>query len=242
MAFSHGIKPIVTDGLVTYLDAANKRSYPGSGTAWNDLALSNNGTLTNGPTFDSSNLGIIDFDGVDDYVNVPYNSSLAFASGDSITIDLWTYLDNSAGSALISRGRDTNITGNQPSNFKIEWNFTGNKIQFTYRVGPQRWETTNGFTNSNWYNIVITYTYGTGSSIKCYVNNNLEGGSWIDGTGNTSPTGNTQPMELAARKNSSDVTGDFYAGKIAKAAIYNRILSSTEVSQNFNALKYRFGL
>jgi hypothetical protein len=61
---------IVTDGLVLYLDAANQKSYPGTGTTWNDLSGNgNNGTLVNGPTFNSDNNGSIVFDGVDDYVN-----------------------------------------------------------------------------------------------------------------------------------------------------------------------------
>ena len=53
---------IATDGLVLCLDAANRRSYPGTGTTWSDLAESNNGTLTNGPTFDAGNGGSIVFD------------------------------------------------------------------------------------------------------------------------------------------------------------------------------------
>ena len=67
MAFSYSPK-IVTDGLVFAVDAANKKSYPGSGTTWTDLAGSNDGTLTNGPTFDSGNGGSIVFDGSDDYI------------------------------------------------------------------------------------------------------------------------------------------------------------------------------
>ena len=60
---------IVRDNLVLYLDAANTKSYPGSGTTWKDISgKGNNGTLTNGPTFDSNNLGSIDFDGVNDHV------------------------------------------------------------------------------------------------------------------------------------------------------------------------------
>jgi hypothetical protein len=58
---------IVTNGLVLCLDAADRTSYLGSGTTWFDLAGSNNGTLTNGPTFNSTNGGSIVFDGVDDY-------------------------------------------------------------------------------------------------------------------------------------------------------------------------------
>ena len=61
---------IVTDGLVLLLDAGNTKSYPGTGTTWTDISRNgNNGTLTNGPTFDSANGGSLVFDGVDDYVN-----------------------------------------------------------------------------------------------------------------------------------------------------------------------------
>ena len=60
---------IVSNGLVLCLDAANKRSYPGTGTTWTDLSgNSNNGTLTNGPTFSAGNMGSILFDGTNDYV------------------------------------------------------------------------------------------------------------------------------------------------------------------------------
>ena len=62
---------IVTSGLVLNLDAANMKSYPRSGTTWRDLSgLGNNGTLTNGPTFNSQNGGSIVFDGVDDYASI----------------------------------------------------------------------------------------------------------------------------------------------------------------------------
>ncbi len=60
---------IVTDGLVLCLDAASKRSYPGTGTAWSDLKGGNNSVLTNGPAFDTDNLGSIVFDGTNDYAN-----------------------------------------------------------------------------------------------------------------------------------------------------------------------------
>ena len=59
---------IVQDGLVLNLDAAVDQSYPGNGTTWHDLAGSNSGTLTNGPTFDRDNGGSIVFDGTDDHV------------------------------------------------------------------------------------------------------------------------------------------------------------------------------
>ena len=71
-----GAQPIVTDGLVFAVDAANYESYPGSGTTWTDLAGSNDGTLTNGPTFDSGNGGSIAFDGSDD--KVTFSSAPSF--------------------------------------------------------------------------------------------------------------------------------------------------------------------
>lgn len=80
---------IVTDGLVLYLDAANTKSYPGSGTTWTDIAAGNNGTLNNGPTFNSSNSGNIVFDGSDDYAITP---SISFR-----TISIWINTSNNGG-------------------------------------------------------------------------------------------------------------------------------------------------
>ena len=77
---------IVTRGLVLALDAADKRSYPGSGTTWFDLVNSYNGTLTNGLTFDSGNGGSIEFDGTDDFVNGPATNSVIGNNLSSITL------------------------------------------------------------------------------------------------------------------------------------------------------------
>jgi uncharacterized delta-60 repeat protein len=77
MALSHSPQ-ISLNGLVLCLDAANSKSYPGSGTTWTDLSGNgNNGTLTNGPTFDSDNLGSLVFDGVDDYSELTSNYTLS---------------------------------------------------------------------------------------------------------------------------------------------------------------------
>ena len=69
---------IVTNGLVFCVDAADTNSYPGSGTTWFDLSGNgNNGTLNNGPTFNSANRGSIVFDGTNDWISVTRNSSLS---------------------------------------------------------------------------------------------------------------------------------------------------------------------
>ena len=100
MAFNHGWRGpnIARDGLVLYLDAGSPNSYQGSGTTWRDISkfYQNNGTLTNGPTFSSANGGSIVFDGVDDYVGIPNNSSINPNSG-SFTIICWVNTDPTDG-------------------------------------------------------------------------------------------------------------------------------------------------
>ena len=94
MAFNYSPK-ISTDGLVLCLDAANTKSYSGSGTVWSDLSRGgNNGTLTNGPTFNSGNGGSIVFDGVNDYVDCGVsNISLPI----NITLISWIYQSTTTG-------------------------------------------------------------------------------------------------------------------------------------------------
>ena len=83
MGLSHSPR-IVTDGLVFCLDAANIRSYPGTGTTWTDLKGGNEGTLTNGPTFSSDNAGSISTDGSNDSW-LPFSVSSASFSLSSVT-------------------------------------------------------------------------------------------------------------------------------------------------------------
>jgi hypothetical protein len=90
---------IVTDGLVMYLDAANTKSYPGSGTTWNDLSgNSNNGTLINGPTFNPN--GGIDFDGTDDYINFGNPTELNFTG--NMSHEVWFTRNSNA--IILRRG------------------------------------------------------------------------------------------------------------------------------------------
>jgi hypothetical protein len=87
MSLSHSPN-IVTSGLVLCLDAADKKSYPGSGTTWYDRSgNSNHATLVGGPVFSSDNQGILTFDGVDDYATVPCSQLVGKAT---TTIDMYT--------------------------------------------------------------------------------------------------------------------------------------------------------
>ncbi len=87
MSLSRGPKTI-TNGLVLYLDAANKKSYPGSGTTWTDLSGNvYNGTLTNGPTFSAANMGSIVFDGTND--NIQLGNASTFLPTSAISLNCW---------------------------------------------------------------------------------------------------------------------------------------------------------
>ena len=126
---------LIQDGLVLCLDASDKNSYPGSGTTWFDVVGTNNGTLTNGPTFSTS--GAIVFDGADDYIN--WTTDI-LSSLTSISYDVWVKFSSLQNAFLISCTTFkvyhqnnsiwyiAGITGNQ----NISWTFNNGWIHFSY--------------------------------------------------------------------------------------------------------------
>jgi hypothetical protein len=224
---------IVTNGLVLALDAADRNSYPTTGTTWFDLAGSNNGTLTNGPTFNSANGGSIVFDGSNDYVGL----------GDNLILDITKPF-------TISSFFNLNLYNNTyPTLFTIKTS-TGNSLVLLITLdggyapltfgwnGTDTYKPSGTISLNKWYNISLTYN-GNGissfSNFNLYINNTLQtlsAANTFAGIGqvNTLGTLNTG-------------TANFYFnGNIASTQIYNRALSTTEIQQNFNALRGRFGI
>ena len=103
---------VVTDGLVYYADAGNRRSFPATGTTWTDIAGVNNSTLQNGGTgltFDSANGGSIVFDGTDDYTTATNFDDVSPVSGtNSFAFDMWIYLDDTNAITFITQRVDDN--------------------------------------------------------------------------------------------------------------------------------------
>ena len=132
MGLSHSPR-IVTDGLVFCVDAGDKMSYPGAGTTWTDLSKNrNNGTLTNGPTFDSANGGSIVFDGTDDYVNF---GSQTWDISTNLTIDFFikfNTLNSAAYYTMFSFG------GYISNGWLFQINGFNNKLRFAW---DRDWET-----------------------------------------------------------------------------------------------------
>jgi hypothetical protein len=226
----------VTSGLVLALDAADKNSYSGTGATWTDVSgTGNNGTLTNGPTFNTDNLGNILLDGTNDYVNVPYNVS--FNPSSNLSFMIWTKLTVN----------DLSIRN------PIELSAASDELYFILwraDLSPKRWgfgirqsnntyaETTSTSTNfsiNTWYNIGLIANSSTGL-VSLYINGVVDGSIAYNGTlkQNASAT-------LAIGSDAAN-SRRYWQGNVSNVQIYNRALTATEMRQNYNATKGRFGL
>ena len=232
MGFHRGPK-IVTDGLVLYLDAANPKSYPGSGTTWSDLSGNgNDGTLINGPTFDNGNNGSITFDGANDYLRI---DDVLVSNPTSLTVGGWFKRNGDGAGYETALHHSTNATiGGSSYWFGLE--ATTNKIVGTIGantgVGWAAGKTDVVANLGEWYYVTSTWD---GSEVKNYVNGDLEKTYSL-----TSYTNLTTPTRIGA---SGDGNGYTMNADIAHVFIAeNKHYSSSEVLQNYNAQKSRFGL
>jgi hypothetical protein len=205
---------IVQQGLVLNLDAGNNYSYAGAGTTFYDVSgNSNNGTLTNGPTYSSDVGGAIVFDGTNDYVSIP---DINFTAA---TIDIWVYINayDVGGSVFVYQSS---------SGFEV-WSDLNGLIRYNKNSsagltsGP-------GFTLNSWNNIVVT---SDGTINKLYLNNV-----------NIGSTNGVIFDNTAGDIRISGYGSYMVNGKCAMLKMYNRALSVTEITQNYEATKTRFGL
>jgi hypothetical protein len=215
---------IVSNGLILNLDLGNYSSYRGTGTSITDLSgIGNTGALTNGPVFSSANRGNLSFDGVDDYIDVP---SITSISGD-FTAGVWFYTTATT-DVNYKRLVDLNYASGFWMGRQTNTNNWGGGIlagNFPHGIYLP-------FANGQWHYLVLIRN---GSTHILYG----------DGTSNTASTtvstGNLSSSSLFIAKQ-PEGGGTFFNGNIAQVQIYNRALSATEVQQNYNALKQRFGL
>ena len=234
MATQYAFGQIVTSGLVLSLDAADKNSYIGSGTVWSDLSGNNNsGSLTNGPTFSSANGGSIVFDGTNNYVNIGVDKSCNRFTAD-FAVSVWVNRANAGG------GDNGNIIGDYYTNSTanaLEWQIMiSNTAQFSlYNVTGGYIISTiaSGFSAGTWINVVVSRI---GSTITMYANTN----SIATATNTTTFGSATGNLNIGIDGNNSS---EPFTGNIANVLIYkNKGLSASEVAQNYNAQKSRFGL
>ena len=219
MALAHS-PSIATNGLALYLDAANIKSYPGTGTAWNDLSGNARNATINGTVSFTSNYFSISSDST--YISLS-NSGLVPRTND-FTYSTWIYFNSTDSvDTIFENGSWTDTLL-----FRFETN------QFTvYAEGALRgtiaWTPVTG----SWLNIVLRRASNT---VSCYINNVLTG----------TPFSMNLDIDLANPNlwlmRSQHTTGQWTNGRISTFSIYNSALSDVQIGQNFNALRGRYSI
>jgi len=210
---------VVKDGLVLYLDSGDQKSYPGSGTTWNDLSGNgSNGTLVNAPTYSANNKGTLVLNGTNQYVTGVHNSVVDIV-GD-ITVDCWFKITSTAASwvRVFGKGDATN----RP--YGLWYNAAANNFLYQ-RYGSVNVSVvfTANINKNVWYNLVGTTS---GSTHTLYLN-----GIQVATTALTSTIlSSTQPYGLC-----DPTTALYHTGEIANAKLYNRALTATEIARNYAA-------
>ena len=229
MALVHS-PSIVTSGLVLCLDAANIKSYPGSGTTWTDLSgRGNTGTLFGSVGYSGLNGGSLVFGGQPentDYFSITNIFNIAGVTNYSAS--LWIKFDPS------SSGIDSRFFWH--GSYGVLISKTDSDQIFFYIRRSDGTAQSVGVTVSPiigvWINIAVSYD---GSNMRLYVNGDLKGSdSFTGGIKNDNPS----TLWLGANPLT---TPNFWTGcNMSQVSIYNRALTATEVAQNFNALKSRY--
>lgn len=230
---------VFTNGLIFDIDAANSRSYSGSGLTVNSLVSGIGGTLVNGVGFTSSNNGFFSFDGSNDFLLIPYPTQIN--TGSAITISFWakwistgttsstiqTLIDNRYQTAYIDRpGSIGFVIHDRPDQGKVlEWGASPGagitRCTSTFQVGDGTWRHITGTNN--------------GSSSVLYIDG-IQSGLARTAAG----IGDSQPIISIGRW--SFTNDRFLNGNVSGLLIYNQALTAEEVLQNYNATKSRYGL
>jgi hypothetical protein len=234
---------IVKDGLVLLLDAAKRDSYPRVGTTWTDITWNgNNGTLTNFGSqtiWNSNNGGSIVFDGTNDYIdNVGSVSTFSFIQNTGIyTISSWVK-PSLLNKEMYICGNNNGTTAQKGFYFGTS---TGTDLIMLISRGVVgssvvSLNITSCFLNTtDWVNVVIV---GNGVTNQFYRNGVIFGAS--SNTSTLSTGDSSFSLGVGFVKNAT--TTWLWNGNISQVSIYNRALSASEVLQNYNVLKGRYGL
>jgi hypothetical protein len=232
MAIYKNTPPIVTNGLVMNLDAGNRQSYVSGSTTWRDLSGNEyNGTLTNSPTFNTSNLGNISFiSSSQQYINC---GTYTLTSAVDFTVTSWFNKTASTVGFLFSI--DASSCGNSPMTYvaidtiitcRYETTTSSNLLSSSISVN-----------DSNWHSVSYVRS---GANSLLYIDGILNNTLAITGTAGTG----TKNMLIGTRQGSiSNPAGcgaTYLTANIATMMFYSRALSAQEVAQNYNALKSRF--
>lgn len=230
---------IVTDGLVLHLDAANVKSYPGTGTVWKDLSGNgNDGTLVNGVGYNSANNGSMVFDGANDYGIL--NNKLNLTTTAAITFCSWIKTTQPNTGIWCEHSIDFN----QNNSFLVDFGEFGGSGSFQFSdkgdAGYNIAYTSPGYHDGNWhyFSAVSNRTLLATDQISLYVDSIYNTILHPSHRANNNTNYSTFRLYLFTRNGASY----FARCNVGLVQIYNRALSVAEIQQNFNATRGRYGI
>jgi len=225
---------IVLDGLLMYLDAGNTKSYIGSGTTLTDISgKDRNAVLVNGPTFSSSNIGSIVFDGIDDFASIVTTPKWFPMSTSTFTLDVWVKTNGLP-------------TGNVSGLISLTYGITLSIIKagggVYFRVYDNSLLVLNNLSSTGincndgkWHHIVGT---NDGLTSKIYIDGVFNNSMSAPFYGDVPSAWYGSTYGLGVEANITTTTK--LPGNISIVKVYNKALSAQEVLQNYNATKSRF--
>jgi len=254
---------IVSSGLILNLDAGDATSYPGTGTTWTDKSSYNQtATLVNSPAYSTASSGMLSF-GFSKYAFMTYNTTGAFAnpspspcgsgnltSGSCLSIVAWVRPTSLTTAAFIVGINSTNGCAT-PWNFIIDLNGGPWGGRAYFLRGTSAWDSANSictaqylsypstapsnpFSLNSWVQIAVTVS---GTTVNHYINTNQYAGTWSGGSSSGSSSG-AGSLLIA----NTDAASTGLNGSLGIVMIYNKELTQSEITQNYNALKDRYGL
>lgn len=236
----HNGSRIVTDGLVLALDAANTKSYPGTGTTWSDLSGNNDGTMTS-LGFEVGNNGSLLFNDANDTVSINHDDVFNFSS--TFTVSTWIKINSFSTSTIYNVVSKKPSFNNTQKGWSCQYDYrTTGVLQFRNNDGSvlNKHTPTSNVNNidllnqtDKWVNSVWAIT---NSNVTFYINGVSKGTLGI----NFSDTDTTTPVYIGKTVGSIGDTSLLI--NLSSVIIYNRTLSATEINQNFQALRGRYGI
>lgn len=222
---------VITTGLVLDLDAGFTPSYPISGTTWYDVSTSGyHSSLINNTTYSN---GYMSFDGSDDYVSAPLSANTLLCSNE-ITIMGWVYVTSFPNTSQAILAKKTSASSNGDSSFTLRKFSNGStEFQMTWNNSLLSYFDSSTPSINTWFHMAIVVKNGS-PGFQMFLNGNNNNGA---STSYVSPSWsdvNTYNWQFGLFETAT--------GRVANVLFYNRALTQTEVQQNYNAQKGRFGL
>jgi len=214
---------VVTDGLVLYLDAANSQSYPGTGLNWYDLSENENTGSLNAESIGTTTSGVMNFNGTSNYIDTPYGANVNPYST-PLSTNIWVNPSTIGTNMMfLSTGQSR---GNGDTNQRFYLSIYNGYWDWGIRTSS--WSSGDIAANTFWNMITIVID----SDAKFYLN-----GSHIY----TKSINDTYVLNAVFRIGAHD-SNYYFQGNIRNLQIYNKGLTQSEITQNYNAQKSRFGL